>query len=106
CDPYLFEQYQERTGKTAERFSFEDAAAGALSGRSYSLIVCSFALHLADASRLPAICLQLSQISPTLLLLTPHKKPQIREQWGWKLAGEFVWARVRCRRYTSTQIPI
>jgi hypothetical protein len=97
CDPYLFEQYERRTGRPAERLSFEDVAAGALAGRAYSLVVCSFALHLAEASRLPAICYQLSVISPTLLILTPHKRPVIRRQWGWELAGDFVWAGVRCR---------
>ena len=74
-------------------------AAGALAGRAYGLVVCSFALHLAEASRLPGVCQQLSLVAPTLLVLTPHKRPVIREAWGWRLAGEFVWARVRCRLY-------
>jgi hypothetical protein len=26
CDPFLFEQYQRRTGRSCERFSFEDVA--------------------------------------------------------------------------------
>src|SRR5688500_2608765 len=41
CEPFLFEQYERRVGKPAERFSFEDVADGALTGRAYSLIVCS-----------------------------------------------------------------
>jgi hypothetical protein len=101
CDPYLFAQYQRRTGKPAERFSFEDVAAGALAGRAYSLIVCSFAMHLAEPSRLPGVCQQLSAIAPAMLILTPHKRPEIREGWGWTLEGEFVWARVRCRLYRA-----
>jgi hypothetical protein len=101
CDPYLFELYKRRVGQPCERFSFEDIAAGALAAREYSLIVCSFALHLVDPSRLPTVCLQLGLIAPALLVLTPHKRPEIREQWGWELAGEFVWARVRSRWYRS-----
>jgi hypothetical protein len=101
CDPYLFEQYERRVGRPAERFSFEDVAAGALAGRTCSLIVCSFALHLVDASRLPGVCFQLSQISPALLILTPHKRPAIHTEWGWQSGGEFVWTRVRCRFYRS-----
>lgn len=101
CDPYLFAQYERRTGRPCERFSFEDIAGGALAGREYSLIVCSFALHLVDASRLPRVCQQLGQITPAMLVITPHKRPEIREQWGWALAGEFVWARVRARWYRS-----
>ena len=102
CDPYLFELYERRTGTPAERFSFEDVAGGALAGRAYSLVVCSFALHLVEPSRLPAVCYQLGVVSPALLVLTPHKRPDVRAGWGWALAGEFVWARVRTRLYTST----
>ena len=101
CDPYLFKQYELRVGRPAERFSFEDVAAGVLAGRTYSLVVCSFALHLVDASRLPGVCFQLSHISPALLILTPHKRPDIRAEWGWQSEGELVWARVRCRFYRS-----
>src|SRR5262245_12770310 len=32
CDPFLFQQYEQRTGKPAERFSFEAIAGGALAG--------------------------------------------------------------------------
>lgn len=104
CDPYLFAQYERRVGRPAERFSFADIAAGALAGRNYSLIVCSFALHLAEPSRLPAVCQQLSLIAPALLILTPHKRPEIRSQWGWEKRGELLWARVRCRLYRSSRI--
>ena len=102
CDPYLFELYQRRTGTPAERFDFDDLARGALAGRAYSLVVCSFALHLVEPSRLPMVCYQLSLISPALLVLTPHKRPGVRPEWGWEMAGEFVWARVRTRMYRST----
>lgn len=104
CDPYLFDLYQRRTGTPAERFSFEEIAAGALAGRGYSLIVCSFALHLAEPSRLAAVCYQLSLASPALLVLTPHKRPLLRPEWGWRLEGEFVWARVRTRLYRSANL--
>src|SRR5574341_902310 len=46
-DPYTGAAYEKRTGQTAEKYSFADLADGALAGRKYSLIVCSFALHLA-----------------------------------------------------------
>jgi hypothetical protein len=101
CDPYLYAQYECRVGRPCDRFSFEEIAAGALAGREYSLIVCSFALHLVDASRLPMVCLQLGSIAPAILVITPHKRPEIRAQWGWELGGEFVWARVRTRWYRS-----
>jgi hypothetical protein len=101
-DPYTFEAYESRTGKPCERLSFEQIADGALSNRRFSLIVCSFAMHLCEKSRLPALCLQLSLIAPQLLIFTPHKRPVIREEWGWTRLGEFVLQRIRARLYNSS----
>ena len=101
-DPYTQAAYLERTGLIAEPFSFEDIAAGVLEGRDYSLIVCSFALHLAEVSRLPMLLQQLARISPTLVVLTPHKRPTLRPEWGWNLGNEVLEDRVRARRYMST----
>ena len=98
-DPYTFEAYRGRTGCEAEQMTFDQIAAGALSGRHYSLIVCSFALHLCQTSRLPRLTCQLASISPALLVLTPHKRPEIRPAWGWQLHGEFLSDRVRTRIY-------
>jgi len=98
-DPYTQAAYQARTGQAAEALSFEAIAAGALDGRRYSLIVCSYALHLAEPSRLPGIAWALAQVAPALLILTPHKRPVIRAEWGWRLEGEIVVERVRARGY-------
>lgn len=98
-DPYTHAAYLERTGKAAETYTFEDIAAGSLGERTYSLIICSFALHLVEESRLPVLVYQLSQIAPALLILTPHKRPVIKETWGFTLVGEFVLDRVRARYY-------
>jgi SAM-dependent methyltransferase len=98
-DPFTFEAFQKRTGLEAERWTFEQIANGALEGRSFSLIVCSFALHLVEASRLPMVAFQLTQISETLLILTPHKRPNLKPDWGWNLKAEVLEARVRARLY-------
>lgn len=100
-DPYTFEAYERRTGKPAGRCTFEQIAAGALAGGDYSLIVCSFALHLLEQSRLPGVAAQLSQVGDRLLILTPHKRPQLREAWGWRQTHERVVQRVRSRLYES-----
>lgn len=100
-DPYTADAYKQRTGEPAERLSFEDVAAGALAGRRYSLVVCSFALHLCQPSRLPAVAYQLSVVGAGLLILTPHKRPNLRPEWGWELVGEEVRERVRSRFYRS-----
>ncbi len=101
-DPYSGAAYQARTGQSAETLSFEGIAAGALDGRRYSLVVCSYALHLLEPSRLPRLAYQLSRIAATLLVLTPHKRPDLRAEWGWLLAGEMVIERARVRHYLST----
>jgi hypothetical protein len=101
-DPYTGRAYQARTGQPAEPLSFEAIAAGALADRHYSLIVCSYALHLLQPSRLPQLAYALSLVSPGLLILTPHKRPALRPEWGWELVGEMVVDRVRVRCYHST----
>ena len=100
-DPYTHAAYAARTGRAAERLTFEQIAAGALAGRWYSAIVCSFALHLVEPSRLPALAVQLSLAGASLLVLTPHKRPTIRPAWGWSPQGELVSGRVRTRFYRS-----
>ena len=98
-DPHTGEAYLARTGRQAEAISFEQIAAGALAGRSYSLILCSFAMHLIDESWLPGVLAQLGLIAECLLILTPHKRPEIKAAWGWALEDEFVMERVRARLY-------
>ncbi len=100
-DPFTGAAYRRRTGRSAERISFEDIAAGALAARRFSLIVCSFALHLLEPSRLPTVAYQLSRVSDSLLVLTPHKRPAIKPAWGWTLAGELVLERVRARLHRA-----
>lgn len=98
-DPFTGDAYFSRTGQRAEAFSFEQVAAGSLARRRYSLIVCSFAMHLIEKSRLPALLAQLGLIADRLLIVTPHKRPEIKAQWGWVLDQELMIERVRARLY-------
>jgi SAM-dependent methyltransferase len=99
ADPFTHDAYRARTGQPAEPHSFEQIAAGALAGRRYSLIVCSFAMHLIEESWLPALLAALGAIAEHLLILTPHKRPVFKTAWGWELETEFVHQRVRVRLY-------
>jgi len=103
-DPYTGAAYQARTGQPAEAISFEAIASGILEGRRYSLVVCSYALHLLAPSRLPRLAYQLSRVAGALLVLTPHKRPSLRPEWGWALTGEMVVQRVRARGYQASQL--
>lgn len=98
-DPYTGAAYLARTGQEAENFDFEQIAGGALAGRSYSLIVCSFSLHLIEVSWLPSLLVRLGQISNCLLVVTPHKRPEIKGDWGWASEDELISERVRARLY-------
>ena len=72
-----------------------------MAGRRYGLIVSSFALHLLEESRLPQLLYQLGTIAPDLIVLTPHKRPYVREDWGWCMEDEMIEVRVRMRRHRS-----
>jgi SAM-dependent methyltransferase len=101
-DPFTADAYQQRTGAACEPLDFAAIATGALGDRRYSLIVCSFALHLCEPSRLPVLAQQLSLLAPNLLILTPHKRPILRPEWGWDTIAERVTWRVRGRYHHST----
>lgn len=98
-DPYTYNAYLKRTGKQAEAYTFEDIAAGQLCGRNYSLIICSFAMHLVAESRLPILLYQLSLITDSMAIFTPNKRPHLREEWGWICLDEIIYNRVRARFY-------
>lgn len=102
-DPYTGSAYLERTGSEAIRLTFEQVALGGLAGRSYGLIVCSFALHLVERSWLPRLLHSLAGLITSertrLLVITPHKRPEIRPEWGWVMQHEFLIDRVRGRIY-------
>lgn len=99
-DPFTGDAYRERIGRDAAGVSFEQIAAGALAGRRYSLIVCSYALHLVEPSRLPGLLAALGELSSTLLILSPHKRPRLDPAWGWRLVDEIYPQRVRTRLYS------
>ncbi len=103
-DPYTGSAYFQRTGKTAEAYTFEQIADGILAPNNYSTIICSFALHLVSQSRLPIVAYQLSLIAKTLIVITPHKRPELKPAWGWQYQDEISLERVRSRLYHSTQI--
>jgi len=98
CDPYTYQSYINNTGKPCMRFSFDDIMHGNLT-KQYNTIVCSYALHLADKSKLPQIIYQLSRICNNFLLISPNKKPEIHEDWGMVLDNSAYINGVRIKYY-------
>jgi len=101
-DPYLSDEYKKETSKDCMKMSFDDIMKGSLRSRTYSLVICSYALHLLDYSKLPPFLFSLGDSTDNLLLIGPHKNPIIKDTWGWLLEKEMVMDRVRSRYFTST----
>ncbi|MFB2968951.1 hypothetical protein ACE1CD_08260 [Aerosakkonema sp. BLCC-F183] len=101
-DPYTYNAYLQRTGQPAERYTFEEVASGILCHRHYTIIICSFALHLVAESRLPLLAYQLSLIANSMVIITPHKRPQLKPEWGWICLDEILVERVRSRLFSTS----
>lgn len=96
-DPYTEPAYKKNTGKECLRYDFKDSVNGALENRRYDTIICSFAMHLCEQSMLNNLLYQLSRISDRLIILTPHKRPEINK-W-FSLQDEILYNRVKLRIY-------
>ncbi len=100
CDPYTGDAWRARVPHPLLELDFTAIAAGALQPHGpFDLIVCSFALHLAERSRLPGLLWALSRVGAELLVLSPHKRPAI--DVGFEQIDAFVHRRVRVRRFVA-----
>lgn len=111
CDPYLDSQYIVNTLKGCYSLSFDDIVKGravsfvgekewVIDDWDFDVIICSFAMHLCDGSKLETLCYQLSLVAKELIIITPNKRPNISDSF-WNLDSEKMINRVRLRRYTS-----
>ncbi len=78
CDPYTYQLYEQATGHACLRHSFDDLLRGAELGQ-HGLVVCSFALHLCPPKDLFPVTWALLSAAPTLVILTPHKRPELEQ---------------------------
>jgi len=135
ADPHTSVAYLDRTSLPCSPLSFRDIAGGALPplpAESHHLdmnqwsntpvidmVICSFALHLINnPSELFALLWELSTKSRWLVILAPHKKPEIKDGWGWMKwnsdaweecrmsdhCGQYLKDRVHCRIYRSINV--
>lgn len=83
------------------------------------MVICSFALHLVEKpSELFALLWELSTKARWLVIIAPHKRPEIKDGWGWckwdvetwsecrmsDSFGELLEERVHCRVYRSLNV--
>lgn len=75
CDPYTSEAYKRRIGITPLPYSFDDIVNTPLP--RVQTIICSYALHLCDKKIFDVVLYRLAEACNKLVILTPHKKPNI-----------------------------
>ncbi|BGP39854.1 hypothetical protein JCM10449v2_003809 [Rhodotorula kratochvilovae] len=99
ADPFTAPAYRARTGLPCLELSFADVAAGQLPapGSStapepgaedvelFDVVIVSFALHLVESSsELWALLAELGKRARWLCVTAPHKKPDVKDSWGWR----------------------
>jgi len=84
CDPFTQQAFYKNTGREALSYSFEEVIRGQLKGE-WTSIICSFAMHLCPEKQLYPLAYQLFQCSPQLVIITPHKRPQLEKLDGVNL---------------------
>lgn len=83
-DPYTHQLYKKNLTQKCYQWSFDDVIKGKSEGK-YSCIICSFAMHLCDEQKLYPLVIQLFQHSKSLVILTPHKRPELEHINGVEL---------------------
>lgn len=87
CDPYTQALYTRQTGLHCLPYDFKTVVLQGLPKR-YSLIVSSFALHLCPPKDLFLLTWNLLEAAPLLVVITPHKRPELELLPGISLVWE------------------
>jgi phospholipid N-methyltransferase len=103
-DPYTYEAYEKRIAKPCEKWNFVEISQGQILAdlqaiKPFQCVICSFALHLCPLDLLDHVLYQLSLCSDYLIILTPHKKPEIQDHWLLLEERYSIEERVRGRLY-------
>ena len=87
CDPFTTAAFERNLNQKAINLSFEDIIKGKLEGQ-YSAIICSFAMHLCPEKQLFSLAFELFQHTQMLVIITPHKRPELENLSGITLDFE------------------
>ena len=88
-DPFTWSLYEKKTGLPCHRYSFMDVVKNGLEG-SYSTIISSFAMHLCPQKDLFSLTWNLFQATPLLVIITPHKRPELELIPGVELCWQDI----------------
>ncbi|MFZ2897772.1 MAG: class I SAM-dependent methyltransferase [Saprospiraceae bacterium] len=87
CDPYTATLFEANLGRTCLPYSFQDVIQGKLTGE-YSSVICSFAMHLCPEKQLYPLAQALFRVAPQIVIITPHKRPELEKLSGVSLEFE------------------
>jgi hypothetical protein len=92
CDPFTYKLYEKNTGCPCLPFDFEDVIKGKLykklAGDSFTSVISSFGMHLCPEKQLFPLVYQLFALSENIVIITPHKRPQLEKLQGVQLLFE------------------
>jgi SAM-dependent methyltransferase len=80
CDPFTKRLFVKNTGLPCFNYGFEDIVKGRLGAKvegQYSAIISSFGMHLCDEKMLYSLTNQLFMLTQNVVIITPHKRPQL-----------------------------
>lgn len=99
CDPFTSRLFEKNTGKKCLEWRFEDIIKGSLVSKSlvnesltnermtndqmtndpFTAIISSFAMHLCPQKQLFSLVAQLFLLTPNIIIITPHKRPELEK---------------------------
>ena len=80
CDPFTKRLFVKNTDLPCFNYSFEDIVKGRLVAKvegQFSSIISSFGMHLCDEKMLYSLTNQLFMLTKNVVIITPHKRPQL-----------------------------
>ena len=86
-DPFTQKAYEVNFNKPCLDYSFKSVIKGELKGQ-FSAVICSFAMHLCPEKQLYPLVHNLFQHSPLIVIITPHKRPELEKLSNVELAFE------------------
>lgn len=109
-DAYTHKLYENNLKLPCYKYSFEDFLRGKfIFPHTFSSIVCSFALHLCPEEWLFKVTENLLAYCPQIVIITPHKRPELEKLGVFELDFEdFVLTdrgkKVRLKSYVKTAL--
>lgn len=88
-DPFTHSLYKKKTGLPCHQYSFMDVVKNGLKD-TYSTVISSFAMHLCPQKDLFSLTWNLFQASPLLVIITPHKRPELELLPGVELLWQDI----------------